>query len=368
MIQVHCRACGRPLRLSDDDPDFVGRCLGCGQPFRLGDLLSSQGTSTANGPTARKEELPIAVPAVIKASEITPCSGPTLRSLPPMVVQSAPSYRVLGWCIFAGGLLFLLLSLGFALGLGIFLATRSPTTNVPSESVQVVEQPDNARTPSPRKFPGLLAYWSFDEGKGEQAKDASGNGQLAMLVRARWTDGIRGKALHLDGEGSYLDYSDAPRLNFGAGAPFTIAFWERTRRDQATLLSQRHNRDGGAVIDMVIKNGRVQVQVRQDGNDLFRPVSLDGPFINDDRWHHLALTRVDQRIELFLDGIAHGQNSGGLAGGAITTNLRALGAERYWIERNTPIFGNPHFEGDLDEFCIFERVLKAEEIKSLAEH
>jgi hypothetical protein len=214
----------------------------------------------------------------------------------------------------------------------------------------------------------LLAYWSFDEGKGDQAKDTSGNGLRATLIRTRWTEGVRGKAVHLDGEGSYLDYSESPRLNFAAGSPFTIAFWVRTKRAQGTLLSQRNSRDGGAVLDIGIKNGHLQSQVRQDGNDIFLPVLTDGPFVNDGSWHHLALTRVEQRTELFFDGIAHRQNSGGMAGGAITTNMRALGAERYWIEHNTLIFGNPHCDGDIDEFCIFDRALKADEIKSLAEH
>lgn len=221
---------------------------------------------------------------------------------------------------------------------------------------------------STAKTPGLLAYWSFDEGKGEDAKDASRDGLQAKLVNAGWTDGVRGKALRLTGKDSYLDYGDSPRLSFAARAPFTIAFWVRTTQAKGTVLSQRHSRDGGAIIDLLIAEGKVKAQVRQDGNDIFGPTEMLSAAINDGNWHHLALMREGDRIELFLDGVSQGQKSGNLSGGAITTDLRALGAERYWISHRTFAFGDPYFEGDMDEFCIFDRVLKANEIAALAVH
>jgi hypothetical protein len=214
------------------------------------------------------------------------------------------------------------------------------------------------------KTPGLLAYWSFEEGEGVQAADASGNGLHAKLVHAGWSDGIRGKSLRLTGKGSYLDFGDSPRLSFAARAPFTIAFWTRTTRSKGTLLSQRNSRDGGALMDVLITEGKAKAQVRQDGNDVFGPTEVNSGPINDGDWHHLALLREGDRIELFLDGVSQGRKSGSLCGGAITTDLRALGAERYWL--NHFAFGDPHFEGDMDEFCIFDRVLMAKEIAALA--
>jgi hypothetical protein len=218
--------------------------------------------------------------------------------------------------------------------------------------------------PSASKYPGLLAYWSFDEGGGAEAADSSGNGQRARLINASWTGGIRGKAIHLNGPGSSLDYSTSPKLSFPAQAPFTLALWVRTSRGNGTLLSQRNSRDGGALMDIALRGGRLQAQVRHDGIEAF-PATIDGAAVNDGAWHHVALTRDGDRIELFLDAFSQGQVRHPLAGGAITTDLRALGSERYWILKNAR-FGDPDFQGDIDEFSVFDRALKAEEVRSLA--
>lgn len=95
------------------------------------------------------------------------------------------------------------------------------------------------------------------------------------------------------------------------------------------------------------------------------PTEVISGAINDGRWHHLELTREGDRIELFLDGVSQERKSGNLSGGAITTDLRALGSERYWS--NHFAFGDPHFEGDMDEFCIFDRLLNSDEIAALAQ-
>jgi hypothetical protein len=226
--------------------------------------------------------------------------------------------------------------------------------------------PPPAHEPPPAtKLPGLLAYWSFDEGKGESGVDASGRVLKAKLVNVGQVPGIRGQALSFGGSGSYFDYGDSPRLSFDAKAPFTMAFWVQTRNSKGTLLSHRNSRDGSPVIDILITNSRVSAQVRKDGNEFDLPVQIDGRTINDGAWHHIALTRDGDTLELFLDSVSQGQKSGAAAGGAITTNLRALGSERYWIDRKSA-HGDPNFQGSMDEFCIFGRALKAEEITKLA--
>jgi hypothetical protein len=65
-----------------------------------------------------------------------------------------------------------------------------------------------------------------------------------------------------------------------------------------------------------------------------------------------------------MDSISQEKKNGNGCGGPITTDLRALGAELYW-KKYSP-FGDPHFEGEMDELCIFDRVLKANEIAALA--
>jgi hypothetical protein len=53
---------------------------------------------------------------------------------------------------------------------------------------------------------GLLAYWSFDEGQGDQAANTgSPNAEFAVLRGAKWIDGKRGKAVEFDGVSAYCE-------------------------------------------------------------------------------------------------------------------------------------------------------------------
>src|SRR5207248_170058 len=64
---------------------------------------------------------------------------------------------------------------------------------------------------SPKQFPGLLAYWAFDEGQGNQVADLSGNGQDGTIHGGWWIDGVGGgKALMFDGKADFFDWGNDP--------------------------------------------------------------------------------------------------------------------------------------------------------------
>jgi hypothetical protein len=210
--------------------------------------------------------------------------------------------------------------------------------------------------PSPEGLPGLLTYWPLDGAAGAGATAHGG----------KWVEGVRGKALELDGANDYVDLGAAAALNFKAGAPFTVAGWVRTKRPSGTVLSLRHSKDGGALLDLTVAGGRLQAQVREDGKELGEHVVVTGPPVSDGDWHHFALTRVGQSFELYVDGDASAQGTGRDAGGPITTDLRALGSERAWAQRGVNPPEQRFLQGALDEVCVFGRALSAAEVKKLA--
>jgi hypothetical protein len=217
---------------------------------------------------------------------------------------------------------------------------------------------------SPAELAGLLAYWKLDEGKGTTAQDASANKMKATLHGGRWVAGANGTALQFEKDSEYLDYGNLPRLNFKAGAPFTFAGWVKTTAQRGAVVSQRNSKDGGAVIDITLDGGKLDGLVRADGKELGQHAQVTGRSIDDGKWHHFALTRDTGRtIELFIDGESQGKATGADAGGAITTDLRTLGSERYWVRVGFP---NPQFVGAVDEFCVFDRALTSEQIRKLA--
>ena len=137
------------------------------------------------------------------------------------------------------------------------------------------------------------------------------------------------------------------------------------------VLSTRQGGSGAPEIDVKLENGALAVDVRQDGNDRIPAASFRGDaVVNDGAWHHFALTRgrglvAADVVALYVDGVKKGSQLNLNAGGAVTTDLRALGAELY-LQRHGFKGGNTTFTGDMDEFCVFNRVLDDGEIRQLA--
>jgi phage FluMu protein Com len=214
-------------------------------------------------------------------------------------------------------------------------------------------------------LPGLIAYWPLDEGNGTRAADASGNGNDAKLAGATaWEQGIRGKALAFVAQGDFLDLGTSARLNFPGEQPFTFSGWFRTQTPSGAIVSFRNSRAGAPVIDITLKAGHVDAVVRADGNE-FGEARVNGTRVADGQWHHFALTRNNAGgIELFVDGRSQGQGVGPNSAGAITTDLRAAGAELHWARIRR--MGLPFFTGTIDELAIFNRMLSADDIRRLA--
>jgi Concanavalin A-like lectin/glucanases superfamily len=167
-----------------------------------------------------------------------------------------------------------------------------------------------------------------------------------------------------------ISSSASPRLNFTASHPFTFAGWFRCLNQAGCIVSLRKNNEEGAVIDIEIdRSGRIAALVREDHGERGMPAQITGGRANDGQWHHFALTRnAGNLIELFLDGTSQGRATGANAGGPITTDLRALGSERYWVLHHQSNYGVPYLAGAVDEFCVFDRELSKAEIEDLAGH
>jgi hypothetical protein len=132
-------------------------------------------------------------------------------------------------------------------------------------------------------------------------------------------------------------------------------------------VSFRNEKDDGALLDIHLVDGAVQVQLRQDRGTAY-PDEIKSPsLVQAGEWHHLAVTRsVAGEIELFVDGAFVGKKQGTASNGNITTNWRCLGFEKYWEKAKTHTPEHRRFQGGVDEFCVFNRVLGAAEIAELA--
>jgi hypothetical protein len=228
--------------------------------------------------------------------------------------------------------------------------------------------PQPARLPKPppatSDLPGLAGYWSLDEGQGNQAANTAGSRQAAVVQRGKWVSGVRGQALAMASPDSFVDLGTSEDLNFAAHAAFAVAVWVQPAGASGTLLSFRKGDDQAPVLDVALGGGQVRVTLRYDGHAFGKVYRIGGGKIDDGNWHHVAIQRAaDDRLELYVDGMSV-QNAA-TEGGSLTTNMRALGRERFWVEKKGDV-GDPHFEGCIDEFCVFKRALTLEEIRKLA--
>jgi hypothetical protein len=216
----------------------------------------------------------------------------------------------------------------------------------------------------PAALPGLIGYWSCDEGQGVRVADQAPGGLPATLVGAWWIDGVRGKALFFDGRRDYLELGSAPKLNFGPNAPFTLCLWMATQQHDGFVLAFRDPKDLAPVIQIKLNGGSLCGIVRADGQP-HGEARVGLVPAADGRWHHVALVRhAGGAIECFLDARPLDKRVGSNTQGAITTTVRSIGCERTWFlsQRTSAAY----CACAIDELSIFDRALSANEIAILA--
>lgn len=187
--------------------------------------------------------------------------------------------------------------------------------------------------------------------------DVSGNGVDAVVSGTpRRVGGVVGSGLELAGD--YVEVPAGPAPAFGAG-PFTAAAWFRTGSEaQQTIIWAHSNQSADPKwwIRLEPDAGRIRAHVNTGEESRF--VAAAGDYA-DGRWHHVALTRSDDAVTLYVDGEPQGSSApaaGSVSAGALA-GIR-IGARIDGI--NTPLVGA------VDEVWMFDQALGAADIAALA--
>ena len=207
---------------------------------------------------------------------------------------------------------------------------------------------------------GLVAAYRFNEGSGTTTADAIGGaGPGTLRGGVTRVNGFTGRGLAFDGStGRVLFGSD---LNQWLGTTGSLSFRIRTTQtgnDSVALAPGLLGSSAGDANDSywgwLDGSGRIGVQA----GDATGATSADP--INDSLWHHVVLTRDSAAgaVEVYVDG-----NPSGSATGETGTKTAALVA----LGRIAHPGGSPaYFTGVLDDLAVFDRVLTADEVRSLA--
>lgn len=206
---------------------------------------------------------------------------------------------------------------------------------------------------------GLVGHWSFDDGSGLIAQDASPNALDAEVVNALWARGPFGTALHFGGTNSYVAVPSVPGIDGSDTLTLSAwVYWEGTGQYPNIITGGRWS-PGGFLFFVRDDSCSFRMGRPDRGAGDPRGGWTEGgaplvPKIEFGRWYHLAATLDRPTITTYVDGVQVGTANWdypvGYAGDLI------IGA---WS------LGGVSHQGLIDDVRVYSRALSAEEIAEL---
>ena len=224
-------------------------------------------------------------------------------------------------------------------------------------------RPLDAVVAPPRELAdALIAHWTFDDGAGNVAADASGNGHDGQLTGGAWiSDGRFAGALRL-ATGDVIAVPNFP----DATSSFSVSAWVRLSPEQvaanrdmwATLLSSETLASGGweMNIDRAVGEPRFVFSYWTPPRMGYTVTSCR--CVTTDTWIHLAavVDAASDRVTLFHNGTVVDQQRGG-------TDI-VPGDSTLYLGRWS--MNGRFLSGDIDDIAVWGRALVASEVASLA--
>ncbi len=202
---------------------------------------------------------------------------------------------------------------------------------------------------------GLVGYWKFDEDSGIIAYDSSGfsNGGAfsGSPTRTASSSCSLGMCLSFNGTGGHIEVDNSSDLQITSA--LSIATWIKTSDGEGTIVSKTGTSSPWPGYMFGVGNSTVV-----DGNlgfwDGGGTMIDSGITVNDNSWHHVAVTVSGTSTIFYKDGVA---------GNATTTTALASNTEPLRIARENAI--DRYLAGLLDDVRVYNRALSANEISAL---
>ncbi|MBN1515245.1 family 16 glycosylhydrolase [Candidatus Sumerlaeota bacterium] len=196
---------------------------------------------------------------------------------------------------------------------------------------------------------GGSAQYDFEQ----NMTDSTGNGNDAVLTGGRYTGGMIGYGLELNGAESYVslpanlgkceDITFAAWLKWDGGDPWQHFFDFGSGPEQSIYLSPQ---TAGWKLRFKMKSGATEQFIEAD------PLPTG-------KWTHVAVTLQGDTGKLFVNGEIVGTNE------AMTLNPSDVDIQHNYIGRS--LWPNdPFFDGRVDDFRVYDRALTDAEIAGLA--
>ncbi|MDY0356901.1 MAG: LamG-like jellyroll fold domain-containing protein [Sedimentisphaerales bacterium] len=204
----------------------------------------------------------------------------------------------------------------------------------------------------------ILGVWLLDEGSGDLAEDASGNGYDGTLTGApTWVTGRFGSALEFNGSSGHVNCGNDPALNVNV---FSVSFWCNIPNTQGWnhMISRgQHEASGtpGSVNwGVMMYEGQQTILFETFNNTAWVGINT-ATSINE--WHHVVATYDGTTMQLYHDGALGASASAGIL--LDETRAFLIGA------RSDAGAAGGFFAGRLDEVGYFNAVLTPEDIETI---
>jgi hypothetical protein len=198
----------------------------------------------------------------------------------------------------------------------------------------------------------LVAFYNFNEGSGNIAHDASGNGNDGTLKNGpTWTDGKLGKALEFDGTNDYVQVPDSPSLDINIPAITFMAWIYSPGFHECGWVMGKG--DGSSIVWHLLAraNNFIRYWIKSGGVPTEREIA-DVLTVN--TWQHMAVVYDGAFMRVYRDGIE--RDSFPKTGNMDVNNFPLYIGLDAWNTSN-------HFYGKIDEVKIFRGALTATQIQ-----
>lgn len=198
----------------------------------------------------------------------------------------------------------------------------------------------------------IMAIWHLDEGSGSTAYDSSLYGNNGTIYGATWASGRFGSALSFDGVDDYVQVPDSSSLDITNEMSIELWFKPTGLGSVSGHVMLARKQEAYAV---VYSSDNYGLDLRFGDTWYCDRVTGAFPYNN---WYHLAVTFsvTQNKIKIYkngnlIDTIDHNGQSNSL-------NSDPLRLGSY--------YGSYFFNGIIDDVCIYNRTLSADEIADLA--
>jgi len=200
---------------------------------------------------------------------------------------------------------------------------------------------------------GLLAHWSFDEGKGTVARDLTGNGFDAQIAGPLYVRSPRGYALRFDGKDDTVTYARHPQMLIEGD--LTLLVWAKTDSSVASKTNRLVFGDSGAGVyrNLNLRLGPYGHLRFEWGNDTSNANLLADAKLLDGTWKHIAVVCdcTAMLARMYVDGHCVAQ-----------MRMPLPISKTHYGTRRSGRFFDGCLKGEIDEVKVYRRALSEREV------